>query len=509
MRALHCFLCSILIAACGDGPVPVTPPSSSQPPIVLDEQVVFVDGKQKQAFVLDLSESKPKAESKRLTLPPQATAAVRRNEHNEALILCQGEREDEASEAAPASLVVITGAGAQRTYDLGSTAFNALTQSDDGRYAIAYRNGATAGRTLDNPNELAVVDLDREADDEAAVKGKTPAGLAHTLTRVLVSPSMTIADEERRLLVLLSAAEVTLFDLNHLDRRATIVQLDERRNVDPEQVLFSTSQPTLYVRAASSDNIFMFRFEPFANTADGNDFQPSINPLSAGGKPRDFALFGSGSSERLLVVANQRALVIDPATSKTGTVPLVAAADHILLFEGRSPRDENTEARALLYSTADNRLTFFDLEATVDAPSDSVELVSAEQPLSGLIPLIDGDDMSVALLQDTQVTIVDLQTRTLTPFATSTRLTDALFDPVRKALWVGPSGKPYIQSLDLLSGRTGDELRLDAPINTLLPMFQRDRLIALHAETNGYLTLVDTTNPDREHTFSLREFFGN
>jgi hypothetical protein len=511
MRTLHCVLCSILvIAACGDDDVPNVPPSPTQPPIVLDDQVVFVDGTQKQAFVLDLSAAQPKAASKRLTLPPQASAAVRRNEHNEALVLCAGEREEETSDAAPASLVVIAGTGEQRTYELGSTAFNALTQSDDGRYAIAYRDGTTmGGRTLDNPNELAVVDLDRGVDEAGAVTGKTPAGLAHTLTRVLVSPTMTIADEERRLLVLLSAAEVSVFDLNHLERRATIVQLDERRNVDPVQVLFSTSQPTLYVRAASSDNIFMFRFEPFSNTPDGNDFQPSINPLSSSGIPKDIALFGSGSAERLLVVANLSALVIDPATSKTSAVRLQAAADRVLLFEGRSPRDENTQARALLYSTTENRLTFFDLEATVDAPSDSVELVSAEQKLLGLIPLIEGDDMSVVLLQESQVTIIDLQTRTLTPFATSTRLTDALFDPVRKKLWVGPSGNQYIQSLDLLSGRTGDELRLDAPISSLLPMFQRDRLIALHADSYGHLTLVDATQPDREHTFALREYFGD
>jgi hypothetical protein len=476
---------------------------------VLDEQVVFVDGDQKQAFLLDLSQSRPKAQTARFELPPHASAAVRRNSHNEALILCAGQRELEESDAAPASLVVIAADGKKREYKLGTTTFNALTQSDDGRYAIAYRNGATPGRTLDNPNELVVVDLDRKVDEDGAVTGKSPAGLAHTIDHVIVSPTMTIADEDRRLLVLLSAAEVSVFDLNHLDRRATIVQLDERRKVDPAQVLFSSSQPTFYVRGTSSDNIFMFRFEPFSNTPDGNDFQPSINPLSAGQTPQDIALFGGGSSERLLAIANRQALVIDPATSKTVTVKLSAAADHILLFEGRAPRSESTQARALLYSMSESNLTFFDLEAIGDSPNDSVELVTAEQPVLSLIPLLDGDDKSVVLLQEKQVTIVDLETRSLTPYATSTRLTDALFDPVRKMLWVGPSGAPYIQSLDLSSGRTGDELRLEAPINVLLPMFQHNRLVALHTEATGYLTLVDAERPDREHTFSLLHFFGN
>ena len=512
MRSIHKMFwlgLTCAIAACSDDRPPPQV-SSARQTIVLDEQVVFVDGTQKQAFLLDLSGERPKSETGRYELPPRASSAVRRNgDHNEALILCAGEREREDSEAAPAALVVIAGDGEAREYELGTTSFNTLTQSDDGRYAIAYRSGETPGRTLDNPNELVVVDLDLAPDAEGAVTGKTPAGLAHTLTRVLVSPSMRIAEEDRRLLVLLSAAEVTIFDLNHLDRRATIVQLDERRNIDPVQVLFSNDQPTLYVRASSSDNIFMFRFEPFLNDEEGNDFQPAINPLSAGGQPNDMALFGDGTSERLLVVASQQALVIDPATSKTLPVTLRAAANRVLVFSGRSPQDENERMRALLYSTKENSMTFFDLEATADAPSDSVELVTSGQAVQALIPLIDGDEKSVVLLQERMVTILDLQTRTLTPFSTSTTLTDALFDPVRKKLWVGPAGEPYIQSLDLTTGRTGDELRLDASITSFLPMFGSDRLLVLHSENLGYLTLVDAERPDRENALSLRGYFVN
>lgn len=513
MRSLHpLFVLAISCAllACDDDEGPVAPLTTPRQTIVLDEQVVFVDGEQKQAFMLDLAAERPKAETVRYSLPPQATASEpRKGEHNEALILCSGERESVTTEAAQAALVVIAGDGERREYELGTTAFNTLTQSDDGRYAIAYRVGSTQGRTLDNPNELIVVDLDREPDEDGAVTRKTPAGLGHTLTRVLVSPTMNIADEERRLLVLLSAAEVSVFDLNHLDRRATIVQLDDRGSIDPVQVLFSTDQPTFYVRAAGSDNVFMFRFEPYENDEAGNDFQPSINPLSAGGTPQDMALFASGSSERLLVLANARALLIDPATSKTEVVPIGASANRILLFDGRSPHEELTQMRALLYATSENRLVFLDLEVMGDTPSDSLEQITTEQPIQQLIPLIEGDDKSVVLLQERLVTILNLQMRTLTPISTSTQLTAAMFDPVRKKLWVGPTGSPYIQSLELATGRTGDELRLDASIKSLLPMFGRDRLLVLHEESLGYVTLVDAEQPDREHALSLRGFFVN
>jgi hypothetical protein len=508
LQQLFVLALSCAVFACDDSDPPPPPDFASFEPIVLDDHLVFVDKKQKQAFLLDLSEARPKAETKRYDLPPQANTGLRRNANNEALILCAGERESAEGDAEPAALVAINGSAERRVYELGTTAFNMLTQSDDGRYAIAYRNGPTQDRTLDNPNELAVVDLQRAPDDEGAVTLKTPAGLGHTLTQVLVSPTMNIAGEERRLLVLLSAAEVSVFDLGHLDRRATIVQLDERRNIDPAQVVFSADQPTFYVRANSSDNIFMFRFEPFDNPNEGgNDFQPSINPLGGGTGPKDIALFGSGASERLLVLANLQALVIDPATSKTTPVKLAATADKILLFQGTSPQDPSEKTHALVYATSMGGLTFLDVEAIGDAPADSVELVTSEQSVQRVIPLL--DEKTVVLLQPSLVSVLDLQQRTLTPISSNTQLTDAVFDPGRKKLWVGPYGSPYIQSLELATGRTGDELRLDAPIRRLVPMFAKNRLVVLHNESLGYLTMVDADAPDRDHSLSLRGFFVN
>jgi DNA-binding beta-propeller fold protein YncE len=504
-----CFSCALL--CCDDPSTPELPSSQSSTPVVLDEQLVFVEAGQRLAYLLDLSQPRPRPETTRFQLPPAPGLSARRNEHNEALILCAGERGSTTSDAVEGALVVLSGDGKVREYGLGTAPFDTFEQSVDGRYAIVHRSNVTQGRLqdriLDNPNELVVVDLDREPADSAAITRKTPAGLGHTLTHVLVSPAMTIANEERRLLIVLSAAEVSIFDLAHLERRATIVQLDQTRSIDPLQVVFSSDQPTFYLRATSSDNIFMFRFEPFENTEGGNDFQPSINPLSGGVKPRDIALFGAGTSERLLVLATQQVLVIDPASSKTTRVPLQADAEQMLVFKAGSPHDSREQTRVLLYSPTARALTFFDPEGLGDEPSDSVEQLVPQQPVLRLLPLL--DEKTAVLLQSNLVTVLDLEQRTLTPISSSSQLSDALFDPVRKKLWVGPAGSPYIQSLDLSNGRTGDELRLDAPIQTLLPLFQQGRMLALHTESIGYLTVIDADSPDREHALSLRGYFVN
>ena len=509
MKALRLLSCVLVLAsfACGDdAPPEILIKPSLNAPVLLDDQLVFVDGPQHTAALLDVSAAKPSAKTRRVDIPPGAVQALRRNTADEALILCAGERGDADTDPAPATLVALTDEGKTRKYELGTTPFNAMAQSDDGRYAIAFRSGPALGRTLDNPNELIVVDLQLAPDAPGAVTRKAPEGLGHTLSRVLISPNMRIAGEDRRLLVLLSAAEVTLFDLNHLERRATIVELDATRNIDPQQVVFSAHNPTLYVRAGGSDNIFMFRFEPYVNKDDGNDFQPTINPLSGGVKPSDIALFGGATAERLLVVAQSsaQALVIDPDSSKTTAVPLKAAAQHILLFNAASPRDPRVQTRALLYSDAQPGLSFLDPESLTTEPSDNVEALNLNTPANAMIPLL--DEAQVVLLQPNSVSLLNLSQRTLTPISSSGSLSGAQFDAARKRLWVGPVGQPWLGSLDLGTGKT-DELRLDQGVDRVLPMLAQDRLVVLHTNPEGSATLVDLEHPDREHVQRLEGFF--
>jgi hypothetical protein len=498
---------ALALAACSSNTSIPTDVQVTGTPLALDSDLLFVAGDNQLAYLLDVSGGEPKSNAQRIPLPPAASMWQRRSQHDEALVLCSGRRADAEREAAPATLVRIAHGGEHVEYELGTTPFNTLAQSEDGRYAIAFRTGKASGRTLDNPNELVVVDLDKAPDADGAVTRKTPDGLAHTLTSVLVSPTLRIAGQDRRLLVALSAAEITLFDLGHLERRATIVQLDETRSINPVQIVWSSSNPTLYVRATSSDNVFMFRFEQHDNDPLGNDFRPTVNPLSGGGSPSDMALFGTGPDERLLVLASgsEQVLVIDPSTSKTNTLKLKAAADHVLLFQGSSPSDPRVQTRALVYGGMVPTVSFVDPVDLSDSPEDKLETLGLTGPATGLVPML--EDGQALILQGSTVTLVSLQERTLTPIAASSSLTlnGALFDESRKRLWVGPAHEPWIGTLDLQTGMT-DELRLDAAIKDVVPMFNQNRLAVIHDSGLGYVSLVDLDQADREHTLSLRGF---
>src|SRR5205814_10667822 len=116
-------------------------------------------------------------------------------------------------------------------------------------------------RLLNNANELAIIDLEKQPGEKLAVTHKTPRSFGHKPQKAVFSPTMFIAKQDRRLLVVLSEAEVTLIDLTHLaDHRETIVQLggEQNRSINPVQVLFGAGDPTLYSRGSSTDDIFLF-----------------------------------------------------------------------------------------------------------------------------------------------------------------------------------------------------------------------------------------------------------
>lgn len=477
-------------------------------PVALHDTLMFVDTLGSRAFLLDVSAKRPAARAESVPLPYGPAYAEQRHGKKQALVLCNGRRSTERTDAEPAALAVVSNEGEVQSYELGTTPFDKLVQSEDGRYVVLFRTAEESDRLLNNGNELAIVDLDKKPSDELAVVHKTPPSFGNTPTAAFFSPVMRIAGEDRRLLVVLSAAEVTLVDLGHLaDRRETIVQIGgaSSRRVNPVQVIFGAGEPTLYIRAEASDDIYVFRLEPQDNPG-GNDFRPSINQLGGGVGPRDMALYGEPDSPRLLVVAqaSSDAIVVDPSSSKATTIDLPILPGRVLLYQASSPKDPEQRTRALLYGQSVSSVAFLDLDDIETKRGRNLEVLPLDSGISSVIPLLD-EDKVILVQQGRGVSLLDLAQRTLSPINSNAELADALFDPTSSRLWVGPSGQPRVGTLDLATGTT-DEVLLDANVARLVPLFDIGRLAIVHASTVGRVTLVDTKNPERDTAASVRGF---
>src|SRR5205823_2814044 len=135
-------------------------------------ELVFVD-KNDRAFLLDVSGKELSPEAKVVALPHAPTLALRRNGtgRGEALVVTSGRRASSKQAAEPAVLAAIAHHGALRLYTLGSP-FDRIEQSEDGRFALLFKHD-NADRLLDNPNEIAIVDLDKAPKDTGAVTKRT------------------------------------------------------------------------------------------------------------------------------------------------------------------------------------------------------------------------------------------------------------------------------------------------------------------------------------------------
>jgi hypothetical protein len=487
------------------------------PPVAIGDQLVLVDKDNHQALMLSVSGAQLEAATTRVDLPREPRLAVRRNgtDNEEALILCKGQRASAKDMAEPAELAVLTAKGTLRHYILGNP-FDTLVQSDDGQYAFLFKS-TSAETLLDNPNEIAIVDLSKDPKTQKmdAVRSRTLRSFGDSPLAVIFSPMMHIVNQDRRLAVVLSKTNVTLIDLFNLDRQETTVQLSEPggQAVEPTQVMFSSDTSEIYVRGASSSDVFVFSLVPRdagGSTDDTgephNDFKPSIDQLGVGGRPSDMTLYQADTGGRLLVLSadTQQASVVDASTSQVTSVKLPEAASRILLFKATSPHDAQTAERALLYQPMASSLTFLDLADLEQRGTRNLEQLALEHPIAKLIPLL--QEQRVLIIHDSGgVSLIDLAGRTVSPIRSTAPLQDALFDADLHRLWVGPSGLDRVGWLDLLNGST-HEVLLDANIQTVVPMFKQKHVVILHDSTVGYATVLDAMSPSRETAKSVRGF---
>jgi hypothetical protein len=398
-------------------------------------------------------------------------------------------------------------AGLGECFTLGNP-FDSIAQSSDGDFVIVFRTGR-ADRVIENRNEISLIDFQTDEVTPLSLEN-----LGDTPNSVFFSPEMEILGDVRRLAVVLSDRNVAIIDLNHPERQETTVQLSQQgaEAVKPTQVLFSTTEPVIYLRAGNSDDLFVFQLTERPGGSEGadggaehNDFRPTLNQLGVGARPSDMALFGAEQDARLLTIAENgyAVVVVETSTGRPTSVPLPALATNILLFETVSPRDDNVAPRALLYAQDSAALTFVDLADLAERGERNLEELVLDAPVRKLIPL--EAERLVMVLHDQGVSLVSLDSRTVAPISTSVELEDALFDEVGRQLWVGPRGQPWLGSLNLATGEPS-ELLLDAPIDAVVPMFDDGKIAVVHPSGVGHLTLIDLDEPDREHAIALRGF---
>lgn len=484
---------------CGSRPASYYKAPLLLPPAAIDDRLVLVDGARNEARLLDVSGATAPRTTQVVPLVTNPFHTEPRNGHaDQLLVLSAGQADGAGVTPAQPGLTVLGASGAVASYRYDPS-FNAMTQSPDGRYVFLFFDssaGQSASTVLFNPNEVALIDLEQKQVYSETLRsfGDTPHAVAFS------SADVPISTGSRRLAVALFDSSIEIFDLSHLDRARYSVVLTA--GITLSQVVFSTTEPKMYLRASGSDDVFVVTLSgatPEPNpVADGgalNDFTPSLNQLPAGTGPSDIALYADGTATRLLALSpgTAEAVIVDADSSNTTEVPLPTSETNILLYQGPKPSDPTVAPRALLYSTGTTVVTFLDLVGIEERGRLNVDTLTIEQPFASVTSL-DGN-LAMFVHSGTGLSVVDLGDRTVTPIS-GPSLASAISDPLAKKLWLAPQGGQEVAYLDL-DGFRPNQVHVDAPIVTLVPVpsASTPRVVVTHPDAMGYSTVLDARDP--------------
>ena len=477
------------------------------PPVGLDAHVALVETNNARVYLLDPAH--PEGRVRLVPVTKEPVVATRHRGKDELIVLSRGERGQPGVAPQAAALTIVPAEGAApRVLPLGSR-FNALAQSDDGRFLVAHFGpGDGQGDALFNPNEIAIVDLAAPTP----VVPRTIRSFGSVPAQVVFSPSLNLPDGARTLAVILSQGFVTILDLDHPTRSEITVPLtlpDDHRSLEPVQVLFETKDPAIYVRVKGANDIYALRLLPVApaeRAPDGNDFTPGLSQLAAGTGPADMALFDGTDGPRLLVVSpgSSDAFVIDARTSRSTRIALDEPANRIHLFEGSGPGDPKSRARALLIGTGlpSRSISFLDLDQleTLGRRNLDSRAMGAAAVESLFFP---ARGLAVALHRSQPgaagVSVIDLAQRTVAPIFAE--VPPSRMAPAADKIWVAPASGDRLGFLSLTTLAPG-EVRLDAPVTEILPLGKgadgKSRVVVVHGnDPAGSVTVLDGDKPDR------------
>lgn len=481
----------------------------------ITDHVVFIDHSRSEAVLLDVSQASPPPGPSIVPLVPSPTLLETRKGHpDQLLVLSAGHLDDGLAPFAKAGLTIVDAHGKNRTLPCES-AYDGLSQSDDGTSALLYFKESTTSNNGDffNPNEVAFVDL----ENGNATQLLSPRSLGGTIRSVAFSPpAFAIDGVKRRLAVTLFDTYLNIIDLDHPDLPQFSLPLSGPKSsgIHLAQILFSEAEPKMYVRATGSNDIWIVTLSarPSNSTTpidggDGakNDFYPSVSEVAAGTGPADMALFDDQGKHRLLVASpgSSEVVVIDSDNLVTD-VPLNSGpADHIQIFNGPSPSDAVTAVRALVSQAGTNVVTFLDLTKLTEGGSHTVESLAISQTYQA--PIQFGDQRLILRHTNTGLSVLDLWERTVGVIA-GPNLNDAVADVGVQKLWLKDNDR--VAYLDLGKDSHPNELRVDAPIDALVTVASaRPKVVVTHRNPMGWLTVLDAKDPEIATAYSMRGFF--
>jgi hypothetical protein len=412
----------------------------------------------------------------------------------------------EADDELP-SLTLIDTRGEPRIaarYEL-SAPFSGLTQDPRGKWVVL--SGA-AGNLVTNPNQLVLIDLE-DADFQPFTKTIRSFGAAPE--RFQFTDTLDVPGGPRRFLIVETSQDVTLVDLDDLERPEITVGLPRTPSGAAGKPLEVVVHPgtdaeeydaRLAIRLQNDPNLVLVDFTPTEGSSTA--FNLTLNLVDVGSPPSalDFVLTDGGVRLAALVPGRLEAALVHPATTRVERLTLPRAFDR--LRKVGSTRTATLADVALLWSQTQNSVAVWSLGRTDDQAFRSIDLLTLDSQVNQVFD-VPGDTLGRRkLLQapDSRFFVLDLERRQSFPMLSSGSLSLTVADDGLRA-WAFQPGSPRLAKIDL-GTLEPTSLTIERPIGKLFDIASAGddarTLLALHGGGARGATLLNALEPDTAQT---------
>ncbi len=401
------------------------------------------------------------------------------------------------------------GDGDARSYDVLAP-FSAVDLSPDRRRAVLHfgsGTGASESGVLQNANQVAIVTLD-SADPPRSF---TLNGFGGRLSRVEFPGQTTpgqpgliqIGNRLRDIVAFLADNEVVLVDMDDVAANQVAVNIGsitftpERTLLRPPNEKFD--DPVLFLRSSSSSDVAMLTLAP---KVDDDGFTAQVSLLPIGTQASDFVTHDGEEVPYLVTLdPSRQALAFTDIRTQQG-FPVALGGEASRMFTRTHDSDRGPVEQLVMWGPGGSTIYTLELDGIDDALGRSPRPLGIQTGIESLVVL---DNDRVLVGSGNNLYVVDFTVEQVTPLSSPTPY-DATSSALEgNLLLLGTSAQPWISTVDLTT-LDPESMLLDDPISSFHYLSAVGKVVVVHADPVGHISVAQAGAPSRSSTYSAWGF---
>jgi hypothetical protein len=379
--------------------------------------------------------------------------------------------------------------------------FSSIALGPDGRRAVLHFGGGPGAGVLQNQNQVALVDL---GDD--SVRDLTLNGFGGRLGSVHFPAAdglpVRVGPVDREILAFLADGEIVLVDAADPELDQAAVRFFPDVPFTPSATLLRRGNalyeaPVLFLRSDTSNDVAMLTLVDRPDEVTGAPgFSAQVSLVPVGGGASDFLTHDGDETPFLVTVSGSTLAFTDIRTQQGFTIALDAAVGHLRLRTSETVAGPTPQL--LAWANGGGIVYQLDLDGIEDALGRTPQRLTINGGIDALVSL-DNDRALVG--SGNTLYVLDFARSQVTPL-TSTVPYDAASSALSgNQLLLGTPGQSWVSTVDLAT-LDPESMQLDEPIERFFHLPDAGKLMIVHTDAVGFVTVADATAPSRSTSTS-------